>query len=199
MRLAATIISACLIASAIAADELPQRAEQDGPMDFEPGVLPNLNEVREPTGSVTAIEAALDRAKRSAASGERLFRAGIIAKVEAEKRVLKVVRLGADLAAARLDATKIELSAKRAEFAAGKLSEEQLDAVQAAADAASESAESTRAAWRRAEIEAAEINVSRQRKLLAAGIGSKALLQRAVSQVAALKSKPAQVSSPEAK
>ena len=194
-RIFTAIAAAALLASARAADDLP-RKESGEAMDFEPGLLPDLPNVPERAGAVPKIEAAIERAKKSAASGERMFRAGIIAKVEAEKRALKVVRLTLDLATARLEAATIKLDARRAEFDAGKLSQEQLDAAQASAGAATQAASTAAAAWQRAELAAAELNLSRQRQLLAAGIGSKSLVSRAQSQVAGLKSKSAAAPAP---
>ena len=190
MRFVSAIIAAALLASAHAADDLPHSAPVDA-MDFEPGLLPDLSAVPDPTDTVPQIEVALERARKSAAAGERMFRAGIIAKVESEKRALKVVRLGADLAAARLDAVRIELAATRADFDAGKSSRERLDAAQAAGHEATEAAANAAAAWRRAELAAAELNLTRQRQLLAAGIGSRTLVQRAQLQLEDLKSKSA--------
>ena len=197
-RLFTTIAASLLLASTHAADDLPRRAPGEA-MDFEPGLLPDLAAAPDPTDTVPRIEAAIERAKKSAASGERLFRGGIIAKVEAEKRALKVVRLGADLAAARLETAKLDLAAKRAEFDAGKLSQEHLDAAQADTNAASEAATAATTAWQRAELAAAELHLSRQRQLLAAGVGSKSMVQRAQSQVAELRRKSAPPASPGAK
>ena len=187
-RLLQALAAATLLASAQAAEDLP-RKEAGEAMDFEPGLLPDLNAVPDPVDGVAKIESALERAKRNAASGERMFRAGIIAKVEAEKRSLKVVRLGADLAAARAKVAQADFDAKRAEFDAGKLSQEHLDAAQASTEAAAQAASTAAAAWQRAELAAAELNLSRQRQLLAAGIGSRSIVARAQSQVAGLKSK----------
>ncbi len=53
--------------------------------------------------STSAIENDLAQARKRAASADRLFRAGIIAKVEAEQRALRVVQLEAMLAEARLE------------------------------------------------------------------------------------------------
>lgn len=195
MRLLFTLIAAFALPACVqAAEGLPIQAPAK-PMDLDLGLLPDFSAAADrpvvpaPSDSVAQIEASLERAKKSAASGERMFRAGIIAKVEAEKRVLKVVRLGADLAIARLEAAKRELEAKRVEFDAGNLSKPQLEATQSNVEQASEVAAVATAASDRAQLADAEINVTRQRQLLAAGIGSKALVARAQSQLAALKSK----------
>ncbi len=187
MRLA-TLLAAFAIASGNAADELPHKQTGEA-MDFEPGLLPDLSAALDPADSTAKIESALARAKKSAASGERMFRAGIIAKVEAEKRALKVIRLESDLARARLESAKLESAAKRVDFETGKLSQEQLAAAEAITHAAATAAELAAAAWQRAELAAAELNLKRQRQLLAAGIGSKTLVARAQSQVAGLKNK----------
>ena len=202
MRPLSNILAAfALLARAQAADDLPRQAPGKA-MDLELGLLSDfsaaadLPSVPTPADSAAKIEAALERAKKSAASGERMFRAGIIAKIEAERRALKVVRLAAELAVARLDAAKLELEAKRAEFAAGKLSEAQLHAAQSIVDAVSAAAVAATAARDRAELADAEINLGRQRQLLAAGIGSKSLVARAQSQLAALKSKTTPLTPP---
>ena len=189
-RFFTAIAAASLLAAARAADDLPRRTPGEA-MDFEPGLLlPDLAHPPEPADSAARLEAAIERAKKSAASGERMFRAGIIAKVEAEKRALKVVRLTAEFARAQLAAANAELETKRAEFAAAKISQEHLDAAQATAAAATDAAAKATAAWERAQLAAAELNLSRQRQLRAAGIGSKSLVARAQSHVAELKSKP---------
>ena len=189
MRRIFTILAAtALLASAQATDDLPKKDAGEA-MDFEPSLLPDLSAAPDPANRVARIESALARAKGSAASGERMFRAGIIAKVEAERRALKVIRLESDLAAARLESAKLESTSKRAEFDAGKLAREPLDAAQASTDAAEQAANDAAAGWQRAELAAAELNLKRQRQLLAAGIGSKTLVSRAQSQIAGLKNK----------
>ena len=189
-RIAAAIIVIFLPAAARGADDLPRRAPGEA-MDFEPALLPNVPSPREPVATVPRLEAALDRAKKNAAAGERLFRAGAIAKVDAEKRALKVVRLLSDLAAAHVEAAETELAAKRAEFDAGSIPRDALETAQTAHNAATAAAAEAAAMWQRAELAAAELNLSRHRKLLAAGIGSRTMVQRAQAQLAALKSKPA--------
>ncbi|MGH9968194.1 MAG: hypothetical protein ACREBG_10240, partial [Pyrinomonadaceae bacterium] len=101
------------MASLLAEDELPVDPEE--PVEIEPPLLiqdiPKRDQVHAapeiaPELDPEQIQIALERAKKSAASGERLFRSGAIAKVEAENRALKVVRLESDLANARLEVAK---------------------------------------------------------------------------------------------
>ena len=191
MRGITAIAALLLTVAARAADDLPRHAPGEQ-MDFEPGLLTGLPAQPDPIAAVPRLEAALDRAKRNAASGERLFRGGVIAKVEAERYALKVVRIEATLAAARAEAAKAALAEKRAELDAGKVPQTELEAAQTLMDTASAEAARAAAAWQRAELAAAELNLSRQRQLVAAGVGSRTMLQRAHAQVSALKSKPAQ-------
>ena len=185
-----TAIAILLLASARAADDLPRRAPGDT-MEFEPGLITGLPAQPDPATAVPRLEAALARAKQNAARSARLFRSGVIAKVEAERDALKVIRLEASLAAARAEAAKTAHEEKRVEFDAGKLSKEDLAAAQTLMDTASADSARAAAAWQRAELAAAELNLSRQRQLVAAGVGSRAMLQRAQAQVAALKGKAA--------
>ena len=70
------------------------------PSDIEP---PLLSQNLASDGQLSIAEylgdrGRLARARKRAASADRLFRAGIIAKVEAEQRVLRIVQLEAMLA-----------------------------------------------------------------------------------------------------
>ncbi|HKP94069.1 MAG TPA: hypothetical protein VJS88_09250 [Chthoniobacterales bacterium] len=185
-----------LFATALGAqEELPK--DPGEPMDIEPPLLiqeaPNRNVVytrpdaAEPgPADPDRIAQALEKAKKSAASGERLYKSGIIAKVEAENRVLKVVRLEADLAEARLELAKQDLSLQEARLEAGEISEADLRTAQRALAAATGEAESAVAAKKKAELDAATLNLQRQKKLLAMGSGRKAEVSRAQEKVAAL-------------
>lgn len=164
-----------------AAEDLPT-PDSDQPLEIEP---PLLIGQRAPDGSLIVPKSAADtnpnevdllklesdlaRAKKGAASGERLYRAGIIAKVEAEERALKVVRLEAKLAEAKLQ--EAQQSAERPE---------NLTAIEAAAEHAAKECQ-------RAELEAALRNLQRQQKLLALGSGRKADVNRAERKLSELR------------
>ena len=107
MRWSVLLASAVVALAVFAADELPT-ADPDEALEIEPPLLignraPDGSIVVAPKGSEVApvdvdlarLESDLARARKSAASGERLYKGGIIAKVEAEERVLKVIRLEA--------------------------------------------------------------------------------------------------------
>ncbi|MEO7166924.1 MAG: hypothetical protein ABI016_07790, partial [Chthoniobacterales bacterium] len=99
------LIVAAMSVLALGEPELPGENEAV-PADIEPPLLFQNRGAEDSTfdpGSAAAIEHDLARARQRAASAERLFRAGIIAKVEAEQRALRVVQLESMLAQARLE------------------------------------------------------------------------------------------------
>lgn len=188
-----------LFASALAAqeEELPSNPE---PMDIEPPLLiqetPNRNIVANAPAApgqkdldLERITRALEKAKKNAASGERLYKSGIIAKVEAENRTLKVVRLEADLAEAKLELTKKNLELQQVRLEAGEISSEEMETAKSLIAEATKEAESAAGRKRQAEVEAAEMNLRRQQKLLAMGSGRKAEVSRAQEKLSALQQK----------
>ena len=194
-------MSSLLLAATLPAqEELPKNPSE--PLEIEPPLLiqetPNRNVVhRTPDTAVAGqtvldperIGIALEKAKKSAASGERLFRAGVIAKVEAENRVLKVVRLEADLAQAKLEVAKDDVAAEQARVASGEIPESETAAAVAVLALAEQEAEAAVARRERAELDAARLNLQRQKKLLAMGSGRKSEVSRAEEKVSALQSK----------
>ena len=182
-----------------AEEELP--ANPNEPMDIEPPLLiqesPNRNIVYttpgnpdpKPPADADQLAIALEKAKKSAASGERLYKGGIIAKVEAENRVLKVIRLEAELAEARADLAKQNATVQEARLEAGEISQDQVEAAKSEAVAAIKDAESAAAKKEKAELDAAVLNLQRQKKLLAMGSGGKAAVNRAQEKVSALQQK----------
>ncbi|MGZ5019498.1 MAG: hypothetical protein ACXWAV_03650 [Chthoniobacterales bacterium] len=169
----AAIFSAIALNYAAATEvEEPALPEQSEGLEIDPPLLiksrdrnglPEVPAESQPP-DVAKLEKDLARAKRNAEGADRLYKAGIIAKVEAEARVLNVVRLEAQLAQARLDASK------------AKAEEDKSDAEIADATAAAKRATEER---RKAEIEFAFRNLQRQQKLLALGSGRKADVSRA--------------------
>ncbi|MEY2556582.1 MAG: hypothetical protein QOE34_7 [Verrucomicrobiota bacterium] len=157
--------------------EIPNR----GPVQSTPGVAPELDPER--------IQIALEKAKKSAVSAERLFRSGVIAKVEAENRALKVVRLESDLANARLEVAKQNVASQQSRFDAAEIPQSELDAAKSTVVATTEEAAVARAQREKAELEAALLNLQRQKKLLAMGSGRKSEVSRAEEKVAALQQK----------
>jgi hypothetical protein len=182
-----------------AQDELPKDPEQ--PMDIEPPLLiqetPNQNVVytrpdgpeAKPAPNVDQLTASLEKARKSAVSGERLYKAGIIAKVEAENRALKVIRLEAELAQAKLELAKQDVAEEQAHLEAGEISASDAEAIRSAELAAMKEAEAAIAKKEKAELDAAVLNLQRQKKLLAMGSGRKSEVNRAQEKVSALQQK----------
>lgn len=131
------------------------------------------------------LESDLARAKRNADSGERMFRAGIIAKVDSEERALKVVRLEAKLAEARLEAARAHLTEQKSETQVVEIEAQLRSGENQVAEAARAAAAATEER-QRAELEAAVRNLARQKKLLALGSGRRADVSRAQKKLAEL-------------
>jgi hypothetical protein len=184
----------------LAADELPTSDSEDS-FDIEPPLLipyerpekPVVKEDRSadaPSLDVEKLEKDVERAKRRALNAEHLFRMGVLAKVEAEQRALRVVRLQADLENARLARVKQGVGDAEAgpktttEATTATNSEKPTDAELAKA------IENAHAAARKreeAELAAAEINLTRQQKLLSLGSGHKADVVKAAQKLEELK------------
>src|SRR3989440_6782870 len=154
-----------LAAGLSAQERLP--TDRNEPMEIEPPLLiqetPNRNIVKttpaESDQKLPAdpdqIAATLERAKKSAASGERLYKAGIIAKVDAENRVLKVVRLEAELAAAKLELAKQNIALEQARLEAGEIAAPEVETAKSIELAAMKEAEAAAARKDKAELDAA--------------------------------------------
>ena len=186
-RVGVWFLNAMIAGSICAAGEtLPQQAPDD-PLAIEPPML--LQNRADETGAsakatagdpgieIAKLEKDLARARRNAEGCERLYKRGIIAKADAEARLLKVVQLTAKLADARLAAVKNATASHRVNEAGS----EELSLAQAA-EAARRAGEERK----RAELEAALRDLARQQKLLALGSGRKADVSRAEQKLAAL-------------
>jgi hypothetical protein len=180
------------IAAVIATTICAQQPDES--FEVEPAVLPqNLtpdstaekSATPAPVVDVATLEKNLERAKKSAASAERLYKMGALAKVEAEARALKVVRIESALEDARLALAKESVLSQPGEKNAAegpdaaKIETDLAHAIQTAHAAATKRA--------RAELEAAEMDLFRQQKLLALGSGSKAGVRRAEQKLTELK------------
>ena len=110
----------------------------------------------------------------------------MIAKLEAENRALKVVRLESDLANARLEVARQIVATQQSRFEAREISQTELETVKSALVAATNEAVSATARRQKAELDAALLNLSRQKKLLALGSSRKSEVTRAEEKVAAL-------------
>jgi microcompartment protein CcmL/EutN len=199
MRWIALPLVLAFAATLPAQEQLP--TDPNEPMDIEPPLLiqetPNRNVVytnpgasdQKPPGNPDEIAVALEKAKKSAASGERLYKSGIIAKVDAENRALKVIRLEADLAAARFELAKQNVAAQESRLQTGEISQVEMETAKSLVAAAEKESESAVAKKEKAELDAAMLNLQRQKKLLAMGSGRKSEVNRAEEKVSALQQK----------
>jgi hypothetical protein len=164
------------------------KSEEPDSFDVEPPILKqNLSDEPLPNGDVARLEKQLERAKQNAKGAERLWKIGVLAKVEVEQRLLKLVRCESDLANARVARAKEELAAKESQLAAGEITKDELEAVKMALAQLTEAAQVAAAKRERAELEASEANVRRQQKLLKLGIAGKSDVTRAEEKLAELK------------
>ena len=142
--------------------------------------LPGPEEKSPADVDLAKLEKQFDRARRAAATAERLCKIGALSKVEAEQRILRAVRLESDLANAQLAQAKTEMLARQHDSSDGSGAATSLALAIEHAHAASARRE-------QAEIDAAEANVHRQEKLLALGSARKSDVQRALQKFAELK------------
>ena len=188
-----------LTAALPAQEELP--TDPDAAMDIEPPLLiqesPNQNVVYtrpdapelKPIPDPDLLAASLEKARKSAASGERLYKSGVIAKVDAENRVLKVIRLEAELAEAKLELARQNVVAQEARAEAGEIQDSEVEAAKSIELVALREEEAAVEKKKQAELDAAVLNLRRQQKLLAMGSGRKSEVNRAQEKVSALQEK----------
>ena len=179
-----------LLMSWLLAQELPQ---SDGSFEVEPpllippvGLEREMNEAHEAQPDARKLEQQLERAKKSAASAERLVKAGVLAKAEAEQRALRAVRLEAELANAQMAAAKEQAALQKTRNEAGQASKADLDAAMATLARASAVAQTAEDNYNKAQLDAATLNLRRQRQLLALGSARKSDVARAEEKLATL-------------
>ena len=180
---------------AVAADESQQsKSDEPGEFDIEPPILKQnlsnepLSSKASPEAEVARLEKQFQLAKQIAASAARLYKIGVLSKAEMEQRLLKVIQCECNLAIARLAFCEEQTAALESLVASGENAKDEL--AQARADLAqlTEAAEIATAKRERAELEAAELNVRRQQKLLKLGVARESDVTRAEEKLAELRS-----------
>lgn len=176
---------------AAASDESQQsKSDEPGEFDIEPPILKqNLsNEPLSSEAEVARLEKQFQFAKQIAASAARLYKIGVLSKAEMEQRLLKVIQCECNLAIARLAFCEEQIAALESLVASGENAKDEL--AQARADLAqlTEAAEIASAKRERAELEAAELNLRRQQKLLKLGVARESDVTRAEEKLAELRS-----------
>jgi len=176
---------------ALAADQ-SGNSEEPGEFDIEPPILKQnlsdqLAEAGPPDGDIARCEQRLERAKRNAAGAERLWKIGVLAKVEVEQRALKVIKCEAELASARVAQAKEGVAEQETRVASGETTKQELDVAKAALAQLVEAEQKAVAKRESAELESAETNLRRQQKLLKLGSGRKSDVTNAEEKLAELK------------
>src|SRR2546429_4561153 len=164
------------------------KSDEPDSFDVEPPILKqNLSDEPLPNSDRARLEKQLERAKQNAAGEERLYKIGVLAKMEVEQRLLKVVRCESDLANARVARAKEELAEKESQFATGEITKDELESIKTALAQLTEAAQVATAKRERAELETAQANLRRQQELLKLGIAGKDDVDRAQEKLAELK------------
>jgi hypothetical protein len=192
VALPVTLLATAIIA--VAADpSAKNKSDEPEAFDIEPAILKQnlsdapLPEAGTPDAEVARLEKQLERAKRNADGAERLYKIGVLARVEVEQRSLKVVRTESDLANARVTQAKEKVAEEESRVASGENAKGELDAAKATLEQLTEAAQIAVAKRERAELEAAEVNVRRQQKLLKLGAAQESDVARAEEKLAELK------------
>ena len=128
----------------------------------------------------------LEEAKKSAAATARLVKRGVLSKFEAEQRALRVVRLESELARAQMISVQQQLTSLKARFLAGQVSQPEVDAATTALTQATAAAQTAETKYHKARLDAAELNLRRQRQLLKLGSAHKSDVARAEEKLAQL-------------
>jgi len=174
---------------ALAADQSSNSGEPSE-FDIEPPILKqNLsNEPLSSEAEVARLEKQFQLAKQIAAGAARLCKIGVLSKAEMEQRLLKVIQCECNLAIARLAFCEQQIAGLESLVASGENAKDEL--AQARADLAqlTDAAEIATAKRERAELEAAELNLRRQQKLLKLGVARESDVTRAEEKLAELKS-----------
>jgi hypothetical protein len=177
--------------SALAADQ-PNNFDEPGELDIEPPILKQnlsdeLAEAGTPDGDVARCEKKLERSKRNAAGAERMWRIGVLAKVEVEQRALKVIKCEAEVATARVVQAKGTVAEQEFRVASGEATKQELEVAKTALAQLIDTEQKAVAKRESAELEFAEANLRRQQRLLKLGSAHKSDVTNAEEKLAELK------------
>jgi len=176
---------------ALAADQ-SSNSDEPGEFDIEPPILKQnlsdeLAEAGTADGDVARCEKKLERAKRNAAGAERLWKIGVLAKVEVEQRALKAIKCEAELASARVAQAKGTVAEQGSRVTSGEATKQQLEVAKTALAQLIEAEQKAVAKRESAELEFAEANLRRQQRLLTLGSAHKSDVTNAEEKLAELK------------
>ena len=189
IALPVTFLTSALIA--LAADQ-SGNSDEPGEFDIEPPILKQnlsdeLAEAGTPDGDIARCEKKLERAKQNAAGAERLWKIGVLAKVEVEQRALKAIKCEAELASARVAQAKATVAEVESRVASGESTKQELEVAKTALAQLIEAEQKAVAKRESAEVEFAEANLRRQQRLLKLGSAHKSDVTNAEEKLAELK------------
>jgi multidrug resistance efflux pump len=189
IALPVTFLASAIIA--LAADQ-STNSDEPGEFDVEPPILKQnlsdeLAEAGSPEGDVARCEKKLERSKRNAAGAERLWRIGVLAKVEVEQRALKMIKCETELATARVAQAKATVAEQESRVASGQSTKQELEVAKTALARLIEAEQQAVAKRESAELEFAEANLRRQQRLLKLGSAHKSDVTNAEEKLAELK------------
>ena len=175
----------------LAADQ-SSNSDEPGEFDIEPPILKQnlsdeLAEAGTPDGDVARCEKKLERAKRNAAGAERLWKIGVLAKVEVEQRALKMVKCETEVASARVAQGKETVAQQESRVASGETTKQELEVAKTALAQLIEAEQKAVAKRETAELEFAEATLRRQQRLLKLGSAHKSDVTNAEEKLAELK------------
>ncbi|HTL79803.1 MAG TPA: hypothetical protein VL136_10395 [Candidatus Babeliales bacterium] len=184
-----TFLTSALIA--LAADQ-PNNSDEPGEFDVEPPILKQnlsdeLAEAGTPDGDVARCEKKLERSKRNAEGAERLWKIGVLAKVEVEQRALKMIKCETELASARVVQAKGIVAEQESRVASGESTKQELEVAKATLAQLIDAEQKAVAKRETAEVEFAETNLRRQQRLLKLGSAHKSDVTNAEEKLAELK------------
>jgi hypothetical protein len=176
---------------ALAADQ-PINSDEPGEFDVEPPILKQnlsdeLAEAGTPDGDVARCEKKLERSRRNAGGAERMWRIGVLAKVEVEQRALKVIKCETELASARVVQAKETVAQQESRVASGEATKQELEVAKTVLAQLIEAEQKAVAKRESAEVEFAEANLRRQQRLLKLGSAHKSDVSNAEEKLAELK------------
>ena len=193
VALPVAIVAVAMLARA--ADPSPQsKSDEPDAFDIEPPILKqNLSNdlsstTPAPDADVARLEKRFEQAKQNAGGAERLCKIGVLSKVEMEQRLLRVVQWECNLANARVTVCKGEIAQLESRVASGENAKDDLANARATLAQLTEAAQIATAKRERAELEAAEVNLRRQQKLLKVGVARESDVTRAEEKLAELRS-----------
>ena len=189
MALPVMFLTSAIIA--LAADQ-SSNSDEPGEFDIEPPILKQnlsdeLAEAATPDGDVARCEKKLERSKRNAEGAERLWKIGVLAKVEVEQRALKMIKCETELASARVVQAKGIVAEQESRVASGESTKQELEVAKTALAQLIEAEQKAVAKRETAELEFAEANLRRQQRLLKLGSAHRSDVTNAEEKLAELK------------